>query len=104
VYGNEKDKDARQAKDAFRYINIKQEIHSTSAAISFNKMCKTHHLRPKFVITVTQCYKSGVNNVVGFYTNYKTVTFVHSYMPTEQASLNIQVTSDLWVCIHKQYF
>jgi len=26
-------------------------------------MCKTYHLEHKFVITVTQYYKSGVNNV-----------------------------------------
>jgi hypothetical protein len=62
VYGNEKDKDARQARDASRCVNIKEKIHSTRAAISFNKMCKTYHLKPKF-ITVTQCFESGVNNV-----------------------------------------
>jgi len=57
AYGNEKDKDARQARDASRYINFEEKIYSTSAAISFNKMCKTYHLKPKFVIAVTVLIK-----------------------------------------------
>jgi hypothetical protein len=67
VYGNEKDQDGRQARDVSRYINIKEKIHSTIAAVSFNNMCKTY-FKPKSVVTVTRCYKSGVNNVIGFYT------------------------------------
>ena len=57
VYGNEKDKDARQTRDASRYINFEEKIHSASAAISINKMCKTCHLKSKFVIAVTVLIK-----------------------------------------------
>ena len=70
VYGNEKDKDTRQA----RYINFEEKIHSTSTAISFNKMCITYHLKPKFVIAVTVLIKWCSQDecvLVGFIRNTK---------------------------------
>jgi len=34
---------AKQAKNAYEYKNIKRKLHRTIAAIWFNKTCKKYH-------------------------------------------------------------
>jgi hypothetical protein len=41
--------DARQVRDAYRYINFKENIHKTSAAVWLSKMCRTYHLKPRII-------------------------------------------------------
>lgn len=41
--------DARQVRDAYRYINFKEKVHRTSAAVWLSNMCRTYHLKPRFI-------------------------------------------------------
>jgi hypothetical protein len=44
---------AQQAKSVYHYRNIKEKLLKTNASISFNKICKTEKLSPKYMhITV----------------------------------------------------
>jgi len=45
----------KQAKEIYQYRNIKEKLHSTNAAIWYNKICREKQLAPNYTsITATE--------------------------------------------------
>jgi hypothetical protein len=40
---------AKQAKEIYKYKNIKQKLHKTTAAIWFNKTCREKGIKPSYI-------------------------------------------------------
>jgi hypothetical protein len=62
---------AKQAKDTLSYKNIKRKLHRTTAAIWYNKICRSKHLTPNYTAIRINGNKRQDRNTIQAATIYR---------------------------------